>query len=123
VGRPRPVANLWPKWHAKINLNDPVLGVVVNIVTERVMLCALAYGLEPKNSLVFRHVFSRGGFMLADGEAEVIQEQLRARYPKLVHRSSYQEEDDRFLVVATWLLSIVFGVAFWALLFHSILLR
>ena len=28
-----------------------------------------------------------------------------------------------YLVAATWLLSIVFGVAFWALLFYGILLR
>ena len=43
------VANLWPKWHAKIYLNDLVLGAIVNVVTERVTLCPLvAYGLEPK---------------------------------------------------------------------------
>ena len=86
-----------------------VLGAIVNVVTERVTLCPLvAYGLEPKK-VSFSARIQRGGFMLADGEAEVIQERPRARYPKFVHHRSIKKKMITYLVAATWLLSIVSG--------------
>ena len=61
-------------------------------------------------------VFS-GRFML-DGETELTSEQPQIDHT--IHPVYQKYTSVHFLVVATWLLSIAIGVAFWALLLHSV---
>jgi hypothetical protein len=97
---------------------DSALGTAINFDTACTLYVSSCREGPKQHNILAIH---RGRFMLLDGEAEVISGQPQidnTRYPKLIHRSYQKDTRLDFLVVVTWLLSIAFGVALWALLFH-----